>query len=317
VARRALRHHRPVDLLWANRHGKQLFLANMLATDGQRHRHRLTPRPQQDPQPRQRPVPRPLAYPVTYRQLLLLELPPDLTHVRRGGFRDPPDPQLATWLEQLTWDHAARHGWSKTRRKTVRQAIRILLALQDTPGARIRASDVACMTTIGLPVRPVLAILEQAAMLDDDRTPAIARWFDRQVAELPAAMASELRIWFEVLLHGSQTPPRTRPRAEVTIRTQLLWALPTLRAWAQDGHQSLREISREHVLAALPAGGNPRATLGRALRSVFRVLKARRVTFTNPTMRIKTGEPASRQPLPADLAALREGLDSPDPARLR
>lgn len=315
AARRALRHHRPVDLLWANRHGQQLFLANLLATDGQRHRHRFTSRPQQDPQPRQRPVPRRLAYPVAYRQLLLFELPPDLTRVGRRGFRDPPDPQLAAWLEQLTWDHAARHGWSKTRRKTVRQAIRILLALQDTPGAPIRASDVVCMTTIGLPVQPVLAILEQAGMLDDDRTPAIARWFDRQVAELPAAMASELRIWFEVLLYGSQTPPRTRPRAEVTIRTQLLWALPTLRAWAKNGHQSLRGISREDVLAALPAGGNPRATVGRALRSVFRVLKARRVTFTNPTMRIKTGEPASRQPLPADLPVLREGLDSPDPAR--
>jgi integrase len=69
------------------------------------------------------------------------------------------------------------------------------------------------------------------------------------------------------------------------------------------------------VLAALPEGGNPRATLGAALRSIFKVLKARKVTFTNPTLRIKTGEPASRQPLPADLSVLREGLESPDPAR--
>lgn len=128
-------------------------------------------------------------------------------------------------------------------------------------------------------------------------------------------MASELHVWFQVLLCGSYTPPRSRPRAEVTIRTQLLWALPTLRAWATAGHQSLREISREDVLAALPASGNPRATRGRALRSIFKVLKARKVTFTNPTMRIKTGEPARRQPLPADLAVLREGLDSQDPAR--
>jgi hypothetical protein len=330
VARRILRSHRPVDLLWANRHGQQLFLAHMLATDGQRHRHRSTSRPQQggEPQQRQRPrlpraaaspaagpLPRPLGYPVAHRQLLLLELPPDLTHVGRRDLPDPPDPCLATWLEQRTWDHAARHGWSDNRRKTVRQAIRILLALQPTPGAPIRASDVARMATIGLPVRPVLTILEHAGMLDDDRTPAIERWFDRQVAGLPGAMANELRLWFEVLLHGSTTPPRTRPRAEVTIRTQLYWALPTLRAWAEAGHQSLRELSRDDVLAALPPSGNQRATLGRALRSVFRVLKARRVTFTNPTVRIKTGEPAGRQPLPADLAVLREGLDSHDPAR--
>jgi integrase len=91
--------------------------------------------------------------------------------------------------------------------------------------------------------------------------------------------------------------------------------LPTLRAWAKAGHQSLREISREDVLAALPPSGNPRATLGRALRSIFKVLKARKLTFTSPTARITTGEPATRQPLPADLAVLREGLESQDPAR--
>jgi integrase len=326
LARRARRRHHPVDPVWANRHGQQLYLAHMLATDGQR--HHPTSRSQQpaqpEPRPRQRlrhrwaaasPSARSLAYPVAHRQLLLFELPPDLSRVGRGGFPDPPDPWLAAWLEQLTWDHATRHGWSPGRRKTVRQAIRILLALQPTPGAPIRASEVARMTTIGLPVRPVLAILEEAGMLDDDRTPAIQRWFDRQVAELPAAMASELGVWFEVLLHGSHTPPRTRPRAEVTIRTQLSWAAPRLQAWAEAGHQSLREISRDDVLAALPAGGNPRATLGRALRSVFKVLKARKITFTNPTIRIKTGEPASRQPLPADLSVVREGLDSQDPAR--
>jgi integrase len=298
----------------------------MLATDGQRHHRtsRSQQTPQLEPGRRQhlrRPAalwpahPLPRAYPVAHRQLLLFELPPDLTRVGRRGFPDPPNPQLATWLQQLTWDHATRHGWSAGRRKTVRQAIRILLALQATPGAPVPASEVARMTTIGLPVRPVLAILEQAGLLEDDRTPAIQRWFDRQVAGLPAAMASELRVWFLVRLHGSHTAPRSRPRAEVTIRTQLGWALPTLRAWAKAGHQSLREISREDVLAALPASGNPRATLGRALRSIFKVLKARKVTFTNPTVRITTGEPESRRPLPADLSVLREGLDSQDPAR--
>jgi hypothetical protein len=132
-------------------------------------------------------------YPVAHRQLLLVELPPDLGRVGRRGFSDPPDPHLAAWLQQLTWDHATRHGWSPNRRKTVRQTIRILLALQATPGAPIPASEVARMTTIGLPVRPVLAILAQAGMLDDDRTPQSQRWFDRQVAGLPAAMAGELR----------------------------------------------------------------------------------------------------------------------------
>jgi len=327
LARRTLHHHRPVDLEWANRHGQQLFLAHLLATEAQRRRATPSTRPQQDlhvqPELGQRrrrrsaaepPSDHPLAYPVAHRQLLLFKLPPDLTRVGRRSFPDPPDPWLAAWLEQLTWDHATRHGWSPGRRKTVRQAIRILLALQPTPGAPIRASDVQRMATIQLPVRPVLAILEQAGMLDYDRTPAIEGWFDRQVAGLPPAMASELRVWFQVLLHGSQTPPRSRPRAEVTIRTRLHWALPALRAWAQAGRRSLREISRDDVLAVLPPAGNPRATLGAALRSIFKVLKTRNLTFANPTVRIKTGEPASRQPLPADLALLRQGLHASDPA---
>jgi hypothetical protein len=327
LARRTLRHHRPLDLEWANRHGQQLFLAHLLATEAQR-RHSKPPTPaQQDLRAqaelgqrlRRRwlvvaPSDYPPAYPVPHRQLLLFELPPDLTRVERRSFPDPPDPWLAAWLEQLTWDHATRHGWSPGRRKTVRQAIRILLALQPTPGAPIRASDVERMATIELPVRPVLAILKQAGMLEDDRTPAIEGWFDRQVAGLPTPMAEELRVWFQVLLYGSQSPPRTRPRAEVTIRTRLNWALPALRAWTQAGRRSLREISRDDVLAVLPPAGNPRATLGAALRSIFKVLKARKVTFANPTVRIKTGEPASRQPLPADLSVLRQGLQSTDPA---
>jgi len=46
---------------------------------------------------------------------------------------------------------------------------------------------------------------------------------------------------------------RSEPRSPGTIKTNLNWALPTLRAWAEDGHQSLREITRDDVLVAMPA----------------------------------------------------------------
>jgi len=115
--------------------------------------------------------------------------------------------------------------------------------------------------------------------------------------------------------HGCPTPPRRRPRSHTTIGLHLRWALPTLRAWAAVGHSSLREISRVDVLDALPAAGNPRATTGQGLKSIFRVLKARKVLFTNPMARVKTGYAEARQPLPVDLDAVRQALCSTNPAQ--
>ncbi|MEV8442152.1 hypothetical protein AB0425_32655, partial [Actinosynnema sp. NPDC051121] len=77
----------------------------------------------------------------------------------------------------------------------------------------------------------------------------------------------------------------------------------------------LREIGRDEVLAALPAGGNDRYTVGAGLRSIFTVLKAHKVVFTDPTSRLRLGAPERRQPLPADLDLMQEGLTSPNPTR--
>ncbi len=59
--------------------------------------------------------------------------------------------------------------------------------------------------------------------------------------------------------------------------------MPALRAWAEAGNMSLREITREHVHQELPRQGSDRALVGQALRSLFRVLKVRRMVFANPT----------------------------------
>jgi hypothetical protein len=95
-------------------------------------------------------------------------------------------------------------------------------------------------------------------------------------------MLTELTTWFEVLRDGSTTAPRSRPRSHVTIRIRVRTVLPTLRGWSAAGHNSLREITRDHVRAALPDRGSPRALLGSSLRSLFQLLKARKVIFTNP-----------------------------------
>jgi integrase len=152
-------------------------------------------------------------------------------------------------------------------------------------------------------------------MLQDDRTPAIESWFARQITGLPDPMGREVRAWFEVMMRGSAIPPRRQPRSPITIKLYLTAILPALRAWTDAGHESLRAISRSHVLAVLPAAGTPRAICGRGLRSVFGILKARKLVFADPTAGIRTWAPGSKPPLPVDLEQVRAALASPDVAR--
>ena len=151
-------------------------------------------------------------------------------------------------------------------------------------------------------------------MLEDDIEPPVVRWFHAKTAGLPEQMRRELGVWLEVMRNGSTTPPRSKPRSDDTIRAQLAFALPVLQSWAAT-RDSLREISRADVLAALPPSGQPRATTVQGLRSIFRILRARKLVFTNPTFRIHVPAQAMAVPPAVDLAALRDALDSPSPAR--
>jgi hypothetical protein len=245
---------------------------------------------------------------------VLFEMIRDLKAGQARGFPEPLAPAMAEALSAAVDEHAAAHGWGKKTIKGARRGIMILLGLQDTPGAPLRSSDIHLLHQLGLPARPVLDVCDQADMLDDDRPPALAGWFAERIAGLPAPMATELGVRFRVMTRGSATPPRRRPRAEVTTRIHLRWALPAIRTWTAAGRQSLREITREDVLAVLPPYGNPRSTQGQGLRSVFTILKTEKVIFANPMTRVPTGTHETRFPLPAKVATIREALNSPSPA---
>jgi hypothetical protein len=161
------------------------------------------------------------------------------------------------YLDACVTEHAARHGWDTRVATRARMGLHILLGLQDTPGAAINASDVAALSFLDVPVRPILDVLAAAGFLHDDRVPTTERWFAAKTADLPAAMVTDLRLWFEVMRHGHTSPPRSKPRASRTIQSKLRWALPALHAWAAAGHEHLREITRDEVLAALPTSGTP------------------------------------------------------------
>ncbi len=192
-----------------------------------------------------------------------------------------------------------------------RYGIRIVLGIQDTAGAPVQVTAINQLTEIGISTRPVRDVLERIGMVEDDRTPTVDMWFERSIDTLPEPMRDELRIWWDVIRHGSTRAPRRHPRSPKTARSQLSFVLPTLRGWAQT-HESLREISRADVLAVLPVSGSARSTTLQGLRSVFAVLKGRKLTFCNPTAHIRGPRLSKAAPPAIDLPFLRTALDSED-----
>lgn len=285
--------------------GAQLFFAGI--------RRKVATRTSQ-PQPPAR-VPWPASRPVPWRQQVLFNVTPDLSR-GRTIIGPPRDPVVAAALEQVLVDYATEAGWSKALTVRVRSGLRVVLGLQDTPGAPIKISETKVFNqTTGLTRRLVHDVLATIGMLEDDCTPAIQNWFDRTVVDLPAGIRKELRVWFEVMCNGSSIPPRRKPRSPSTTQTYLNSALPALRTWANQGHESLREITGEDVRAVLPPSGPPRTYTGQALRSIFEILKNRKLVFTNPLARVRTWNETRLTPLPADLEPIRDALNSPSPAR--
>lgn len=301
------RHRGPLNLHEATRGGQQLFLANI---DSPKNGYRPPP-----PRPQTLPAATPPRRRRRQRsdQLDLFTPDPLQEAARRYGFGGPPSTTLAIRLDQAASDHASRHGWSQAKTRRVRVALQVLQAMRHITHSPIAASQTAHLIPLDLPAQPVLAVLASIDLLDDDRPDGTQAWFQSHTGHLPDDMRRELQTWFDVLRHGSHTPPRSRPRQPSTITTRLRWALPTLELWAAAGHQSLRDIDRHHVLAVLPTTGTPRVELGSALRSIFATLKAHKVIFVNPLSRITIGNFERRTPLPTDHDRLDAALHTTDP----
>jgi len=275
--------HCSIDVADACRHGHQLYFADMFRQK----------RPQPEPRP-QRSLPWPGQYPVPHRQLVLFDAERDLAAGRRAGFPAPRLPDLAAALEDVLADHAVRHGWGRQLQAVTRSALRVLLATQDTPGALIPATDVEALTQLAFNnVRAVTEILAAASMLCEDRESALDAWFTRRASGLPEPMAAEFRSWFEALRDGSRIP----------------------HTWASESRQSLREITRQDILSALPVQANQHRQALSALRSLFRFLKGRRAIFADPAAWLRHDRLHNGQPLPLNLDTVREAIHSGQPAR--
>jgi hypothetical protein len=253
-----------------------------------------------------------LLHPVDWQQLVLFDWPRDIKAGLRNGFPPPPNAGLEAAFHQLAREHAQRYGWKKAKAERVQRGIRIMLGIQDTPGAAIRRSDVMQLSRIKHSAAVVADVIASAGMLEDDIDPPPVRLFKASTRVLPEPMRQELSVWLEVMLHGSPTPPRYRPRSHTCISNYIRWAMPTLQLWANN-HTSLREIGRDDVKDILAPQGLRRATVLIALRSIFKVLKGRKLVFINPCSRLSA--PQERTvPAAVDLTKLRADLNSDNPA---
>ncbi len=295
---------RAIDLRGANRYGQQLFFANM------RFQRPRTPRLQPEARrARWAPV---RFRPLTWRQEPLFDMDPDPTVVRERSLRAESD--LIRHCTGVVHDHAATHGWSKRQTNDVIRSLRLLQVLQDTPGAKIKASEVLHLPRYDGNISSTLDVLAGAGLLVDDRVSHVERYFAGKTAQLPEPMKAQLEVWLDVMLNGSNTAPRQRSRDPQTARIHIMGIAPIIQAWADAGHQSLAEITPEEVRAALPTTGARRNWGEYGLRSLFKVLKARKLIFTNPTRGMPVTAVNATVPLPLDSGAIRRALASPDPA---
>jgi hypothetical protein len=226
------------------------------------------------------------------------------------------DSELLRYCDEVVRDHARTHGWTAKQTNDVRRSLRLVQVLQHTPNAKINATDVLKLPSLqgNVSAQSTIDVLVAAGLLIDDRLSPAERYFSAQVAGLPAAMTTQLLVWFDVMINGSQTAPRRRPRDPATVRIHIRATAPILRVWASQGHDSVADIDRDDIVAVLPERGPQRHLAEQGLRSLFFVLKSRKLVFVDP-IRAMPGTDTNRNvPLPLDTDAIRAALDSPHPA---
>jgi hypothetical protein len=229
-------------------------------------------------------------------QLLIVDLPRDLSRFERARHADLTNPWLAR-ARQAAGDIGEVHGWSDRIRAKVDIALVILLSGHQH-GSRIRYSEVAQLAARKLPIGHAVEVLDRIGVLHDDRPSFFEEWLAKNMASLPAGVAGDVEAWLRTLHEGG---PRTRPRSRCTVWAYLGAARPVLKGWSDCSH--LREITHDDVLTV--AGQLPdarRATTLTALRSLFRDCLRRGTIFRDPTRGVPVGRHsrAVMAPLPSN-----------------
>jgi len=175
------------------------------------------------------------------------------------------------------------HGWDRSSTRCVLDGLTTVLAGRPA-GTRVPLSEIRTRTHRHVSTPRLTEVLAELDLLEDDTTPAIKNWIDRNTNNLASGFAEPVRRWLLVLLDGDA---RTKPRSQATLYAYFGSLRPFLEGWAREyGH--LREVTTTDIYAALdPIRGYPRNNTVCALRSLFHFAKKRGLIFTNPTTGLK------------------------------
>lgn len=139
-----------------------------------------------------------------YRRKAGLPVPPRWQHPALLS-SDPTIQAAAAKARQL----AEAHGWDRSSARCVLDGI--VTALEGRPaGERVPMSEVRTKTHRHVPKPRLAEVLDALGLLDDDTTPAIKAWIDRNAANLAPGFVEPVRQWLVVLLDGDA---RARPRS--------------------------------------------------------------------------------------------------------
>lgn len=302
-----------INLAEANKHGQQLFFANLV------YQRTLAPRAEPTPTWKKRlrnyqAFQADTGFHDGWVQDALFDADPDPAAVLARAVLQ--DSDLTRYCAAIVNDHAARYGWSTRQRLSVIHSLRVLQTVRPTPEAKIRASEVVGLRHYGGTTTSTIEVLAEAGLLIQDIPTRLETFFASKTDGLPPLMVEHLTIWMHIQLAGSLAAPRQAPRDPITIQNYLRAIAPFAKAWAEAGHQSFAEITRDQIVTGLDTiPGRPiRSIAYLGLKSLFTTLKARQLVFANPTRSIRAVTPQTNIPLPLDTALVRRELDSPNPA---
>jgi hypothetical protein len=199
-------------------------------------------------------------------------------------------------------------GWAPSTLRRARGSLAVLLASQP-PLTSTSPLDATAVRQFLLERRltalRVVEFLVDQGLVTSNQHAILDRWLARRLVPLPAQLRAEVQTWVEVL--RGRGPRPGRPRKAATIQGYLRALQPVLADWSAR-YQSLRQVTSDDITDQLqPLTGPTRLLVAAAMRSLFKALKTRRVSFTNPT----AGLELHHQPPPVALAldpARRAGL---------
>lgn len=233
------------------------------------------------------PAPAPWGRP-QHTQLRLCDPPRDMSRVRLRD-REPADPSFAAYLLSELNRLASMRGWPDWRRDRMLWIVG-RLAAGHAGDELIKASTVASAGSAG---GHVMAFLAELGLLDDDRPDVLGTWIDARLSGVSPGIRTEAQAWIDVLRHGG---PRTRPKAEATIRAKIGYIAAFL-GDVSARHSSLREVTTQEIARWL-AGHRDAFYEAGAIRSLFKTLAARRLIFADPARTLHTGQKLASQPVP-------------------